>query len=172
MLIISFEIRSVLKFLFQSRPPYLCFDLQLTDNLCRRPGVSTHMLTHRINHHLVSVTNGWGQRSVTNTWLHSIPLMTSSCVSTRGAFWCVLLLHFLCEGNVICRPCAPHDGQICVAPFLRHTDEVIHMGLRFCSKGLAVELTFRSPGALPSIFVTHWQSDCLVTIYSIPCCRG
>lgn len=62
---------------------------------------------------------------------------------------------FPCKGNVICRPCASHDAQICVTPSPRHTDEVIDMGLKDRSEGLAVELTFRSLGALLSIFVTH-----------------
>lgn len=62
---------------------------------------------------------------------------------------------FTCKGNVICRPCASHDAQICVTPSHRHTDEVIYMGLKDCSEGLDVELTFRSLGALLSIFVTR-----------------
>lgn len=74
-----------------------------------------------------------------------------------------------CKGKVICRPCASHDAQMCVTPSHRHTDEVIYMGLQDCSEGLAVELTFRSLGALPSIFVTRSDTRMLLLPFTAFC---
>lgn len=146
--------------------------LRLTDNIWSRPGVSTHMLTNWINHHLVSVTNGWGQRSMTNgftryhRWRPHV-WIKSGCISV--CFTAVSRHQFPCKGSVICRPCASHDAQICVTPSHRHTDEVIYMGLKDSSEGLAVELTFRSLGALLSIFVTRSDTRMVLLPFTAFC---
>lgn len=85
------------------------------------------------------------------TWYHGWrPHGCINSVCILVYFTAVLWWGRVCEGAVICRPCSSHDTDVRdIVPQMHRWGHLYEV------KGWAVELTFRSLGALPSIYVTR-----------------